>query len=57
MLDNFTGNDWLKNQQHKQMSLECFCRPSFIIPNAPKRKKKEKKNYGNAFMHVVLPHH
>jgi hypothetical protein len=23
------------------MSLECFCRPSFIIPNAPKEEKKK----------------
>jgi hypothetical protein len=25
------------------MSFECFCRQSFIIPNAPKKKRKEKR--------------
>jgi len=40
---NFPGNDWSNSQQHKQMSLECFCRLSFIVPNTPKRKKKKKQ--------------
>jgi hypothetical protein len=36
----FPRQDLAQNQQHKRMSLECFCRLSFIIPNAPKKKKR-----------------
>jgi hypothetical protein len=39
-----TGNDLLKKiQQHQWMSLECFCRLGFIVPNTPKKKKEKKK--------------
>jgi hypothetical protein len=52
--EQFPWQDLAQNQQHKWMSLECFYRLSFIIPNTPKKKKKELNQYLCFWLGILL---